>query len=120
MNPEAAVNRVQYLCSSHMAKVRDYPESSQTQSKKLRPLFGYLQKKSNPLKARRKPQRHSLLLNLQRFSLTANSVIQGSMTRGTTGNYQTGAIAGEQVRAFTPLALPPLPPLKMAGNARAA
>lgn len=38
------------------------------------------------------------------------------MNRSTTGNYHTTATAGEQVRAFVPLPLPPVPPLEIAGE----
>jgi len=37
------------------------------------------------------------------------------MKRSTTGTYHTTATAGEQVRAFVPLPLPPVPPLEIAG-----
>lgn len=37
------------------------------------------------------------------------------MNRSTTGTYHTTATAGEQVRAFVPLPLPPVPPLEIAG-----
>ena len=37
------------------------------------------------------------------------------MRRKATGTYQTTATAGEQVRAFVPLPLPPLPPLEITG-----
>ncbi len=37
------------------------------------------------------------------------------MNRNTTGNYHTTTTAGEQVRAFVPLPLPPVPPLEIAG-----
>jgi Fic family protein len=37
------------------------------------------------------------------------------MIRSTPGTYHTTATAGEQVRAFVPLPLPPVPPLEIAG-----
>jgi len=37
------------------------------------------------------------------------------MNRSATGTYHTTATAGEQVRAFVPLPLPPVPPLEIAG-----
>lgn len=37
------------------------------------------------------------------------------MNRSTTGNYHTTTTAGEQVRAFVPLPLPPVPPLEIVG-----
>lgn len=38
------------------------------------------------------------------------------MNRGATGKYQAVSYAGEEVRAFTPLPLPPLPPLEISGE----
>ena len=38
------------------------------------------------------------------------------MNRGSTGKYQAVSYAGEEVRAFTPLPLPPLPPLEISGE----
>jgi len=38
------------------------------------------------------------------------------MRRGTTGQYETTIVGGESVRAFIPSALPPIPPLHLAGD----
>ena len=38
------------------------------------------------------------------------------MNRGSRGKYQAVSYAGEEVRAFTPLPLPPLPPLEISGE----
>jgi Fic family protein len=38
------------------------------------------------------------------------------MNRGATGKYQAVSYAGEEVRAFIPLPLPPLPPLEISGE----
>ena len=40
------------------------------------------------------------------------------MNRGTTGDYHETTIGGEQVRAFVPRALPPVPPLEITGELR--
>lgn len=38
------------------------------------------------------------------------------MTRGETGTYEVSTVAGEEVRAFIPKPLPPVPPLQFAGD----
>jgi Fic family protein len=38
------------------------------------------------------------------------------MNRSTSGHYETTAAGGETVRAFVPVALPPEPPLDLAGS----
>ena len=38
------------------------------------------------------------------------------MKRGKTGKYQVTSVGGEQVRAFVPAPLPPIPPLAFEGN----